>query len=708
MTIANFKNKPKVSDLQADLNEAQPSHSKHKTDVKSWLNALDIEGSSKIQVAKGRSSVQPKLIRKQAEWRYAPLSEPFLSTPDMFRVRPVTHGDLKAAHQNQALLNYQFSTQINRTYFIDQYVRTAVNTGSVVVRVGWERVEETVNETFHDIDLLDIESDEQMAILQSDVDMMERWPDEFSKLSDERKHAARYAAETGKATYGVVKRTYVKPVKRNKVNRPTLEVCDYRNIIIDPTCKGDISKARFVIQAIDTSLAELKAAGIYSNLDKIEKGSVTSSLLDEGAKGNVYSEQFTFKDNARKRFTVHEYWGEWDIDGNGTTVPIVAAWTGDTLIRLERNPFPDGRPPFVLANYMPVLGEVYGEPDAELLNDNQRIAGAITRGMIDLLGRSANAQMGVAKNMLDPINKRRFEAGEDYEFNPNANPAVAMITHKFPEIPNSALMLLTNQNAEAESLTGVKAFSTGGGITGAGMGNTTVAAKGALDAASKREMGILRRLARGVIEIGRKVIGLNAIYLSEEEVIRVTDEQFVTIRRDDLNGNIDLDLSVSTAEDDESKAAQMAFMLQTASNDDFGLRKIILSEIARLRKMPELAAAIDSFEPKQPEPDPLDQQIKQLQIMKLQAEIEALRADAMESAAKAQVQGAKVNVEHARAANLQSSADKQDLDYIERMEGITHNRELEKIQTQNKSKREIADMQVMAKTFTNTPKNFNE
>ena len=401
MTIANFKNKPKVSDLQADLNEAQPSHSKHKTDVKSWLNALDIEGSSKIQVAKGRSSVQPKLIRKQAEWRYAPLSEPFLSTPDMFRVRPVTHGDLKAAHQNQALLNYQFSTQINRTYFIDQYVRTAVNTGSVVVRVGWERVEETVNETFHDIDLLDIESDEQMAILQSDVDMMERWPDEFSNLSDERKHAARYAAETGKATYGVVKRTYVKPVKRNKVNRPTLEVCDYRNIIIDPTCKGDISKARFVIQAIDTSLAELKATGIYSNLDKVEKGSVTSSLLDEGAKGNVYSEQFTFKDNARKRFTVHEYWGEWDIDGNGTTVPIVATWTGDTLIRLERNPFPDGRPPFVLVNYMPVLGEVYGEPDAELLNDNQRIAGAITRGMIDLLGRSANAQMGVAKNMLD-------------------------------------------------------------------------------------------------------------------------------------------------------------------------------------------------------------------------------------------------------------------------------------------------------------------
>jgi len=88
---------------------------------------------------------------------------------------------------------------------------------------------------------------------------------------------------------------------------------------------------------------------------------------------------------------------------------------------------------------------VFGEPDAELLEDNQAISGALTRGMIDLLGRSANSQQGIQKGMLDITNRRRFESGEDYEFNPSTNPNSGLIQHKYPEIPRSALELLVAQ-----------------------------------------------------------------------------------------------------------------------------------------------------------------------------------------------------------------------------------------------------------------------
>lgn len=85
-----------------------------------------------------RSRVQPKLIRKQAEWRYASLSEPFLATEDIFRVNPVTYEDTYAANQNELVLNYQFNTQLNKIKLIDDYVRAAVDTGTAIIRVGWE------------------------------------------------------------------------------------------------------------------------------------------------------------------------------------------------------------------------------------------------------------------------------------------------------------------------------------------------------------------------------------------------------------------------------------------------------------------------------------------------------------------------------------------------------------------------------------------
>lgn len=85
----------------------------------------------------GRSAVQPRLIRKQAEWRYPGLTEPFLSTEELFKAEPRSWEDKKAAIQNQTLLNYQFNIKINKVRFIDNYVHAAVNEGTVICRVGW-------------------------------------------------------------------------------------------------------------------------------------------------------------------------------------------------------------------------------------------------------------------------------------------------------------------------------------------------------------------------------------------------------------------------------------------------------------------------------------------------------------------------------------------------------------------------------------------
>jgi hypothetical protein len=168
---------------------------------------------------------------------------------------------------------------------------------------------------------------------------------------------------------------------------------------------------------------------------------------------------------------------------------------------------------------------------------------------------------------------------------------------------------------------------------------------------------------------------MNSEFLSDQEVIRITNDEFVKVDKNDLAGNFDLKLSISTAEEDNNKAQELAFMLQTgAASADPGEVRMIRAEIARLRKMPELAKKIEEYEP---QPDPTMEQMKQLELAKLQAEIQLLNAQAMAAQSGAQLSGAKVNTEGAKAANLVSDTDQKNLDFIEQETGTKQARDLQ-------------------------------
>lgn len=688
--LTKWKNEPKITDLKADFEAVKSSHSAQMSKVDHWLGVYNVTGKSAIPKVKGRSSIQPQLVRKQAEWRYAPLSEPFLSTADLFRVKPVTFEDIEAAKQNELVLNNQFQTEINKVAFIDKYVRSAVDTGTVIIRTGWEVETKMVEEPAYDFEFFPIEEEDEegMANLTEAMELGYKHPDSFEMIDPELKAAAEYSRDYGVPVYAQLTNEYTREAQRTVVNRPTLEVCDLANVYIDPTCNGDLDKANFVIYGFVTSLSELKKDGRYKNLKELEEATINNETMVVSKNAAKDIGGFRFSDKPREKITAYEYWGFWDINGDGLLTPIVATWVGDVLIRMEENPFPDQKVPFVVVPYLPLRDSIYGEPDCVLLEDNQRIVGALTRGMVDLLGRSANSQTGMAKNMLDSSNKVRFHSGQDYEFNPQIDPHSGVYQHRYPEIPQSALVMVNMMYQDAESLTGVKAFSTGGGITGAGMGQTAAGVRGALDAASKRELAILRRFAEGITKVGRKIISMNASFLDEREVVRLTNSTFIEVRRDDLNGKFDLELSITTAEEDESKAQQLAFMLQTASGEDPSLRKMILSEIARLRKMPELAQKIIDFNP---EPDEMQQQLQQLQMQKLEAEIQLLQAQAQEASAGGALKGAKIEVESSRSSMLQNKADRDTLNYVEQEAGITHNRKVELETLKRDANKELSD-----------------
>ena len=514
--------------------------------------------------------------------------------------------------------------------------------------------------------------------IQQAILIKESNPRQFNEnISPDIQEAVSYFEETGQLVMAQQIGTEQVSVDDVVENKPTVEVVNPTNIYIDPTCNGDFDKALFVIMSFETNKAELQKTGRYVNLDKVDWEGNT--VITEPNHETNTPDTFNFNDETRKKVIAYEYWGFYDIHKTGELVPFVATWIGNVMIRMEENPFPDEKLPFVVVNYLPKKRDLYGDPDAEVLGDHQRIIGAITRGLVDSLGRSANAQQGFAKGMLDPLNRRRFENGEDYEFNPAMNPMQGYIEHKFPELPVTAINMLQIQNQEAEALTGVKSFSEG--LSSTAYGEVARGMSGVMDASAKRSMSILRRLAKAMVKIGNKIVAMNYVFLSEEETIRITNMNFITIRREDLKGNFDLDVDISTADMDNMKAQDLGFMFQTLGpNMDPKISMMILSKIADLKRIPDLAQQLREYEP---QPDPLEVQAKQLEIQKLQMEIKKLESDILYN--------------QARAQKAMSEADCKDIDNYQTASGIKHSNEMDKQQAQARANQDLEITKALVK-----------
>lgn len=678
--LTSWSKEPSLIQLKGDFEAAKPSHDAQLTEIQKWNDLMKIQGQAKPPVVKGRSRIQPKLIRRQAEWRYSALTEPFNSTEKLFSVNPSTAQDVDSANQNEMVLNWQFRTKIDSVKLIDDFVRSVVDDGTSILRLGWIRRTIKTKQEVPVFSHYPIQSTEDAENFRQALANRSEDPDTFNQTSDASTQAALdYYDEQGEPTIAVQTDTTHIDVETVIENRPTVEVLNPANVYIDPSCNGDFEKALFVIVAFETNKADiLKDGKRYKNLDQVNwEGNTTITNPDyETSTPN----DFNFKDATRKKVVAYEYWGFYDIEGNGTLQPIVATWIGDVLIRMELNPFPDEKLPFVVVNYLPKKRELYGEPDAELLEDNQKILGAVTRGMIDLLGRSANGQTGFAKGMLDSRNRRKFENGEDYEYNLGQNPQQNIITHKYPELPQSALQMVELQNQDAEALTGVKSYS--GGLSGDAYGAVASNTRAALDAAGKREMGILRRLAKGMVKVGNKIIAMNGAFLSEQETIPITKTNFVQVSREDLRGNFDLIVDISTAEVDNQKANDLAFVLQTLGpNSDPKIVMNVLAKIAKLKRLPDLAQELTDWQP--PPPDPMAVQKAQLELQLMQAQIQLAQSNAQLNMAR---------VGHVVAQQEQIATNTE-----EQASGITHNRAMEQNQAQSQGNQDLEITKALTK-----------
>ena len=609
--------------LKADLNAANIMRTEWFNKMADWRN--ETNGMPYGNEEAGKSKIISKDIKKQLEWMLPSLADPFLSSPDIIKCNPVTAEDVMSARQNQLLLNTQFCRKFPRYNFIMKSLKVLATEGTVTIQTGWDY------------------EDEEIETMMETVAIDEITGEEYITMSKQ-------------------KQTVITK------NQPTAKVCRNEDIYIDPTCMDDMDKCQFVIHRYETDISTLRADGRYKNLDKVAAYEGQNRDYGFYPQDHTY---FQFKDEPRKKMVVYEYWGNYDVNEDGIAEPIVCAWIGNTIIRLQSNPYPDKKPPFIVVPFNAVPFQIHGESLASVIGDNQKVKTAVVRGIIDNMAQSNNGQVGMRKGALDIANRKKFLAGRNFEYNGTPND---FWQGSYNQIPGSAFDMMNIMNNEIEAQTGVKSFS--GGINAGSLGSTATGARGALDATATRRISLVRNIAENLIKpLMRKWMSYNAEFLDEEEVVRITNEEFVPIRRDDLLGNIDIDISISTAEDNSAKAQELSFLLQTMGpNQDFEINKLLMAEIARLSRMPELEQKILEY---QPQPDPAAEQMKQMQMQEMQLKLQLMQAEIKDKLARAgeneidaQVKVAKMKTELAKARKLGSEADGMDLDFLLKNDGV--------------------------------------
>lgn len=687
-----WKNPPKFADLKSDIEQASLEHAKQINRINGYLDFYHTTGIGRPAKEVGRSNAQPQLIRKAAEWRYSHLSEPFLDSPKLFKASAATEFDIEGSKQSGIVLNHQMNYRINKVTFVDNYVKDLVDIGTAIIRTAWEfeEIERQVEQEvvrYVENDNPKLEQSYGRLIL-----LMEQDPAAFKKtVPPEVAITIRKSMEQNKILQREVIKTEMATVREVVKNHPSLEVCDYRDVIPDPTCKGVEENMMFCGFKLRTTVADLLKDPRYSS-EQVEKINVTPAIMADRSEnlntrstGEVRDQDdasFTFADSSRQPIEGIEYWGKIDVHGDGALTPVVFTWFGDVLVRAEENPFPDKKIPFNFVPYLKRRNSLYGEPDGVLLEEDQKVSGAITRGVIDILAKNASGQRGVPKGALDYSNNRLYKAGKDYEFNSNAQigrDGLAQIT-KFPEIPQSALQIKMMSEAAVNEMSGTEPGA-GSASHGAAVGTATENSAPTLSKAARRELSILRRMVNGVVTVGMKICSMNQEFLEDEEIVRITDNEFVSIRREDLECNYDLSLSISTAEDDQAKASELSFMLQTAASTmDDGFVRQILGDIAELRRMPDKAAQYRNY---QPQPDPHAERVKELEIAKLEREIKEIESRIGENEAERNREQATANKYNEEAGLAKAKADAINLKYVEDQSGTTHERDVNKIKAQS-------------------------
>lgn len=589
--------------VKQDAESAKEAKKGIDSKMQTWLD--EYNGEPYGNESDGHSKIVVKDIKKAVEWFLPNAVEPFVGKNRIVKLDGITPDDVKRANIAEKLLNYQFVRNFDRYDFMYDCFKVGAIEGTTVVKCGWELEEEVMTEK------LKTWTPEELLMLQEDG--VEITIDEKTNVATATKRKA-------------------------IVNRPTAVVVKNGKFFIDPTASS-VENADFTVEDIDVTPSSLKKAGIYKNLDKISGSSFerddSSAEIARNEKGSnlgYNTQDYQSGDETLKKMTMHEYWGNLDIDDSGIAEPVVVSWIGNVVVRMEKNPYPDKAKPYVATAFTKTPFMFWGESLSEFLSDGQFIRSGIMRAMLDNVSQSNNGFKFFKKGVLDPVNKRKLLSGIGGAIEINGDSS-DMWDGNFNQMPQTIFNMFEMIQRDNESLSGIS--NAAQGLDSRAL-STATSANIVASMGQKRMMEIVRRYSELVKALMRKWISYNKVYLKPQEVIRISGE-FIEFTPDDIDGSYDIDITVGVDGIEESKANQITMLMQQIGGlagtvDPSTLHKL-LAKLADIWGFADIAAELEAYEP--PPPNEAEMQRVQLETEKLQAEIEKLKSETHENMSKA-------------------------------------------------------------------------
>ena len=359
-----------------------------KSDIETGKRANENEQSNRVnnyniyRAKRGRylragrqSRIKSSDTMDAIEWMMPSFMKTFAGSSSAITVSPVGTEDVMKAEKLEKLLNWQFmGRRVQGFNVLYEWIKTSLIYGTSVIKVTWKDIyvkkgfdmpvvgEAQMQDMMSSSDFIDIDgSPEDImpgTVLSEDVlTTAQNDPIMLSKI-----------AQVNSQSYGIqpvavqAMRVYrdVRGTKKIKsYSGPQVEVISPEDFYMDPESRS-IEESQFVIHRVWRTFGELRQLeqdGIYQNVDKVKdwvnknkeeynnheqsERYAAAGQTDPAINATDNSDQL-----ARKKLEVFEWWGLLDLDGEGLQEPYLVVFCGESILRMEKNPYGHGQAPF--------------------------------------------------------------------------------------------------------------------------------------------------------------------------------------------------------------------------------------------------------------------------------------------------------------------------------------------------------------------------
>lgn len=603
------KKKVHYENIKHDFKVAKSAKTEIDNRIAEW-NDLYI---GKVKNKENRSKYVAMELAKQIEYMKPNITEPFTNSSHPIRIS--TTKNEKRARIQQKYLNNEFTSEFGRVEFMEQLADIKLREGTVWVKTAWNYKEENKREV--------IEHATMEEILQRGEN-----PD---KITQEK---------NGKFT---VEYNNIKCLK----NSPDAIICRNEHIFPDPDARTH-KELRYLCYRKHMTISQLKESGKVTD-DMLEKlktsmnaGDDTSlgSDRDSKAQSYGYKENANTKDVERQKVSIIEYYGYYDLNGDGIAEPVIAAWAEkqDVNLYFEENYLPNSDIPFYNDVYSAVPFSLWGNGVGFFIKDDQNAKTGIMRGIFDNMALANNGQKFIKHGTLDYINFKRMRNGEKHIF---VNKEGGIEDGSFNQLPQSIQYVLGLVDKEVKEHTGVDAGSVAVNSTNSGED-----ANGQLTLAQQRMAGMITSTSELLGKVFNDWLKMAEVFLNNEQIQALfTESEQQDIMAFEESEYTKVSFKVATNAQRQIRLQQLNMLMQQAKalgqSMPAELINELVAEMFELFDMYDKAEALRTYRPEPSETDVIMQQLQvesaQLSNAKTQAEINELNAKAQSYGYKAQV-----------------------------------------------------------------------